>query len=533
MIVIQWQPVKMYRFVIDRVTAERVRFCLRMRPAKRWATILAMVAIVSALRLRAEVASSPLVDPYGLPMVRAACGKEGVGAESFPKSSAVETPQETGRTRIYVVTESWKFIGRAGDPVVLGIDGRWFAANRGRHFSFSFVDVEPGIHHLCVAAHVSGVLPNSSAAVALVQVNAKAGQAYYFYNRCVNLMHILTLVPINRETGQMYVEAIPPARGDIPKLWSTEAARQACGLDPRDMSAGSPPPPTLPGPPSQGMALIYFYSSTLQLSGRRAPTRLAIDGRRSADVRDNSYGTVEVKPGDHQMCSQSKSIFAGTYRTLWLGGIHVEAGNTYFVDMDTLQQESDNLATLWLKRIAAMPKSTGPAPKALTRWGASQFPFVEDEIHACDIPPDGAPFNNLRTWDASPATGPRITLFLLSGVKRLRARNAVNITLDKKWVASLMRSSWVAFPVAPGVHLICSHLTSGGSFTAPVLGNGDALVIGSLRVPNENKTLYFGTQLVVIQLEYSTIYELMSQRIDPDEGALLTAFYPQASAAQY
>jgi hypothetical protein len=58
------------------------------------------------------------------------------------------------------------------------------------------------------------------------------------------------------------------------------------------------------------------------------------------------------------------------------------------------------------------------------------------------------------------------------------------------------------------------------------------LVLGFLSVTDDNTTLYFGTSLIVILLEYSAIYQLVTERIDPDEGALLTAFYPQASAAQ-
>ncbi len=478
-------------------------------------------------------AQAPPIDPYSLATVKAACGAEGVSASAFAKRAPVAAPAlDPSKARIYVITESWKFIGFAGEPVLLGIDGRWFASNRSRHFGFSFVDVEPGIHHLCVTADVSGVLPNSAATVALARVEAKAGQSYYFYNKCVKLMHILTLVPINRETGEMYVQAIPPAHGNIPKLWSTQAAQQACGPDPKQMPADAPPPPTLSGPPAQGMALIYFYSATLQYSGRLPPTRLAIDGQWSAYMRANSYGTAEVRPGEHQICAQTKIILPGITRTLWLGSIHVDEGKTYFVDINTLQQEDDNLATSWLRRIAAMPKSVGQAPKALTRWSKSQFPFVEDEVHACGIPPDGATLSNGGPESVSSATGPRITLLLLSDVKKLRERNAVNMTLDKKWVASLRSSSWVSLAVTSGAHRICSHLTSGGSFSAPELDDGDALVLGSLPVADENTALYFGTRLIVIQLEYSAIYQLMTERIDPDEGSLLTAFYPQASAAQ-
>jgi hypothetical protein len=298
------------------------------------------------------------------------------------------------------------------------------------------------------------------------------------------------------------------------------------------MPADAPPPPTLSGPPAQGMALIYFYSATLQYSGRLPPTRLAIDGQWSAYMRANSYGTAEVRPGEHQICAQTKIILPGITRTLWLGSIHVDEGKTYFVDINTLQQEDDNLATSWLRRIAAMPKSVGQAPKALTRWGKSQFPFVEDEVHACGIPPDGATFSNTGSGDASSATGPHVILLLLSGVKKLHERNAVNMTLDKKWVASLKSSSWVSLTATSGAHRICSHLTSGGSFTAPELDDGDALVLGFLSVTDDNTTLYFGTSLIVILLEYSAIYQLVTERIDPDEGALLTAFYPQASAAQ-
>src|ERR1035437_2949917 len=81
------------------------------------------------------IAQTPPIDPYSLATVKAACGAEGVSASAFAKRAPVAAPAlDPGKARIYVINESWKLIGFAGEPVLLGIDGKWFAANRGRHF---------------------------------------------------------------------------------------------------------------------------------------------------------------------------------------------------------------------------------------------------------------------------------------------------------------------------------------------------------------------------------------------------------------
>ena len=112
-----------------------------------------------------------------------------------------------------------------------------------------------------------------------------------------------------------------------------------------------------------------------------------------------SYVALHVAPGVHRLCSATR-LMAGTKPVLWLGELDAAAGETYFVDTTTLEPVEHNLATVWLRRIAAMPKSDTPDAKALAKWSRTNFPYSQEELRACGIPAVGT--NAVPSGSAGP-----------------------------------------------------------------------------------------------------------------------------------
>ena len=382
------------------------------------------------------------------------------------------TPLRAGMARVYVITETRGFLGSQGKPVRLGMDGKWFGANRSYLYGYSFVDVSPGVHHLCVAANVKGVLPDTSTGVVLARVEAAADHRYFFYNRYVHLGHLLSLNPMSIEDGEMYLQALPSSK--VPRLWNTPAAQAACGADPDKMAAGYPPPPNLPGPPAEGRALVYFFSGVPQFSvtswllralNGGVPIHVGADGKWLGDTELRSYVGVQMAPGKHLLCSATK-VPLGVKPMLHIGRLDVVAGKTYFVDTDTLRPVDRGLAAVWLRRIAAMPKSETPDLKALQQWSKTNFPASTDELHACGIPD---PDNKAEAPPSAPVIDgavPRSQVFFLlkSDIKRLNRQHAVDAGVDGRWVASLRSTSWASLPVTAGPHNVCVHIGNGPEY---------------------------------------------------------------------
>ena len=137
------------------------------------------------------------------------------------------------------------------------MDGRWFSANQSHVYDYSYVDVNPGVHHLCVASTMKRVLPHTSAGIVLARVEAAAGHTYFFYNQCIPLAHILTLRPMSPEDGAMYLQALPLSK--IPELWNTTAAQAACGANPDKMPNGPPLLRNYLDLRLKGGASVYFF----------------------------------------------------------------------------------------------------------------------------------------------------------------------------------------------------------------------------------------------------------------------------------
>jgi hypothetical protein len=472
------------------------------------------------------IAQEPPIDPYSLPMVKAACGTEGVSAASVAKRAPSAAPAlEAGKARVYVITEKWGLLGSRGEPVLLGLDGRWFGANRFYNFGFTFVDVDPGIHHLCVASTMKSVLPHTSVAVALARMNAVAGQTYYFYNRCIKIAGIFTLQPINADEGTMDIQALPS--NGLPKLWKTPAVLAACGPNPNHVPKDPQLTPNLPGPPAPGSALVYFFHGIIDFGSYGVPIRIGMDGRWAGETHMGSYVALQVTPGVHRLCSATPLVL-GDKPILWLGELDAVAGETYFVDTTTLQPADDSLVTYLLRRIAAMPKTDTPDPEALAKWNQAHLPYSQSELRACGIPPVGntsLPPSSAETADGSSGSFPHVYFLLNTNVKMLPLRNAVNVGLDGRWAASLRSRSWVSLALAPGKHDVCIHFQSGVGWKAPVIVPAKTLYLASVNAV-DGGDLYFASTL----MDYGEGGDIfLNDRLDPDEGAMLVALYPQAS----
>ncbi len=483
------------------------------------------------------VGQPPAIDPYTLPMVQAACGAQ---AATPPKAMSgghiANTPLAPGMARVYVITETRALFGTKGEPVRLGIDGNWFGANRSYVYGYSFVDVRPGVHHLCVASTVKGVLPHTSAAVLLAHLDAAAGQTYFFYNQCIELARIFTLGSISADDGAMYLQALPSSK--IPKLSKTTMAQAACGVNPSRMPSDPVPPPTLPGPPSPGQALIYFFSGIPQFDIRKlsdtllpgpmsagpvVPIHVAVDGKWVGQTQLRSYLGVEIAPGAHRLCSATR-IIVGMKPTLHLGQLNVVAGKTYFVDTNTLRPVEHGLATVWLRRIAAMPKSDSADLKALARWSRKDFPASPAELRACGIPPMDSTASPPTIAPPANGTPPdsQVYFLLKSDIRRLHRLNAVNAGLDGHWAASLRSTSWTSLPLSAGQHNVCIHIGFGPKRTDQWFSPDSTLFLDSVEA-KEGMPIYFESQLSTG--DWDTFW---TGRLDSDEGALLTAYYPRA-----
>lgn len=494
-----------------------------------------LLTLLGGVRLAAQTRS---INPFTLTMVQAACGAEGgIPSRTMSGGHVVASALKPGMARVYVITETRALFGSRGQTVRLGMDGSWFGANRSYTYGYSFVDVTPGVHHLCVAAKVRGVLPHTSTAVTLARVDAAAGQTYYFYNRCTWLVGFLTLQPMSVEDGAMFLQALPSS--NIPKLWKTATAQAACGADPNQMPSDLPPPPTLPGPPDTGKALVYFFSGVPQFGGHKlsdllfpgpqsggflTPIHVGVDGNWVGQTQMRSYLGVQMAPGLHRLCSATKLI-PGMKPTLHLGHLNVVAGQTYFVDTNTLQPVEHGLATVWLRRIAAMPKSDKPDLKALKRWSRTNFPASPNELRACGIPSAdstaAAPSIALSRGGAPPSS--QVFFLLKSGIKRLHRLNAVNVGIDGHWAASLRTTSWVSLPVTAGQHTVCVHIGLGPRRRDQWFSADSTLFLDSVDA-KAGTSIYFESQLVIDD----NFDGFGTGRLNPDEGALLLAYYPRA-----
>lgn len=474
----------------------------------------------------AMTAQTGVVDPYTLQVVHAACGAEdGRKIPAGGGSSAM--PLAAGMARVYVITAPMIFRSQ-GDPVLLGMDGRWFGQN-GSH-QYSFVDVPAGVHHLCAASNMKGVLPHTSAAMVLARVETVAGQSYYFFNRRTKLMNLLELKPINAAAAAMYLESLSSsetrANGKLPKLWQAPAVQAACGPKPNQGIADSVPAPVALGAPPADRALVYFFTGIYPGGGSVPQIRVAVDGQWVGELIGHSYVAVALSPGVHRLCSTAK-FFAGVKPTLWLGRLDAAAGQTYLLPTDTFDPPDAEESRRRLDGIAGLKPhkpDVGAFDQASKQERSKATQRLEAERQGCGIPADDSSAPP-PTAVADTRSDSSIVVLLRFDRRELRQRNALNVALDGRWAASLRSSSWVSLPVSLGLHRVCIHVASGGpGFLTPQFSPAESLFLFSAEVALGSR-FYLLSDLKLGD-EFPSFGAV---RIDPDEGTLLAAFFPDAS----
>ena len=106
-------------------------------------------------------------DKAAMSVAEAACGSRGLGFKVTADKSQHPTPTpEDGKALIYVVQKD-------DASTRFAADGKWLGALRRRTYLLASID--PGEHHLCAIGRI-GLWSH----VSLQELNAKAGETYYF-----------------------------------------------------------------------------------------------------------------------------------------------------------------------------------------------------------------------------------------------------------------------------------------------------------------------------------------------------------------
>lgn len=106
-------------------------------------------------------------DKAALSAAEAACGPRAVGFKVTADKSQHPTPRpEDGKALIYVVQKDYA-------STKFAADGKWLGALRRRTYLLASID--PGQHHLCAIGRIA-----IWSHVSLHELNAKAGETYYF-----------------------------------------------------------------------------------------------------------------------------------------------------------------------------------------------------------------------------------------------------------------------------------------------------------------------------------------------------------------
>jgi hypothetical protein len=132
-------------------------------------------------------------DKAAVAAAEAACGPRAVGFKVTADKSQHPTPRpEAGKALIYLVQKD-------DATTRVGTDGKWLGAMRRRtYFSAS---IDPGERHLCAVGRI-GIWSH----VSLHELNAKAGETYYFVTEYGELIpDQFTLHGVNPDEGKYLV----------------------------------------------------------------------------------------------------------------------------------------------------------------------------------------------------------------------------------------------------------------------------------------------------------------------------------------
>jgi hypothetical protein len=102
-------------------------------------------------------------------------------------------------------------------------------------------------------------------------------------------------------------------------------AKAACGPDDVDFEIKLDKSKHGLTPPEPGKARVYFIQDIGRVSciGTCVKTRIGVDGTWAGAIRNNSYFSISVEPGEHHMCAKSGEVVA-------LVHLNAEPGKIYY-----------------------------------------------------------------------------------------------------------------------------------------------------------------------------------------------------------
>ena len=151
-----------------------------------------------------------------------ACGDDSVKFDvKAEKDQPAPAPPAAGKAQIVFVENESQGLGMGKHATIrFGVDGAWVGANNGN--SYFAVNVEPGVHHLCVSWQSAfGMLKKS---IDVASLTAEPGKVYY-YAAEITIVNIrgasgpgvtsgggggsltFALAPLNEDEGKYRVKA--------------------------------------------------------------------------------------------------------------------------------------------------------------------------------------------------------------------------------------------------------------------------------------------------------------------------------------
>ena len=113
-------------------------------------------------------------------------------------------------------------------------------------------------------------------------------------------------------------------------------AKAACGPDDVSFSVktseGSHPAATV----EPGKALVYVVGQDPACSSCGKVARIGLDGAWAGAIDFGSYTSFTVEPGEHHLCTNWQSFFAGPKKPVGLTNLTAEAGKIYYLRIRVL-----------------------------------------------------------------------------------------------------------------------------------------------------------------------------------------------------
>jgi len=149
--------------------------------------------------------ASPLYaqDPASTANSRGGCGLSEVQYDVTTSKDHPAPRPEGGKALVYVIEDIER-----GPTMLVGVDGAWVGANKGK--SYIFFPVDPGDHQVCTRWQSSVFKKTAERIGSAAAVKAEAGKAYYFriqvYERSEHDRSV-KLEPVEAPEGEFLVSS--------------------------------------------------------------------------------------------------------------------------------------------------------------------------------------------------------------------------------------------------------------------------------------------------------------------------------------